>query len=222
MVKSEALEHSRWARARWLVLAPHPDDETLGAGALIAHAAARQRLACVAFLTDGTGSHPRGTPRISMTRRGEALHAIRRLGGGAVPVRWLSWQDPCPHAPGSAAFQREAAKLGALLRNGRIDAIAVADSSEAHCDHVAAYQLAQEAARLSRRSVSIFGYHVWSVAPKSKRRIETPPMLRGRRRHALHAHRSQMSPLLGEGFRLPPQMLRMPMSDILTLRSLRS
>ena len=50
------LAASPWRGARWLVIAPHPDDETLGAGALIHHAAARNRLGGVVFLTDGGGS----------------------------------------------------------------------------------------------------------------------------------------------------------------------
>ena len=42
-----ALERSPWRSARWLVIAPHADDETLGAGALIHQAAEAGRLAGV-------------------------------------------------------------------------------------------------------------------------------------------------------------------------------
>ncbi|UAK26534.1 PIG-L family deacetylase [Sphingomonas nostoxanthinifaciens] len=201
------------------MLAPHPDDETLGAGALIAHAATAGRLGGVAFLTDGSGSHPAGTPRVSMTRRGEAHRAIRRLGGGDVPVEWLGWHDAHPHKADSRAFARDAAWLAALLRRRQIDAIAVADRTEAHCDHVAAYRLADAAIRLARRPVSLFAYHVWSALPASGRRLAIPAMPPGIRRHALRAHRSQMSPMLGAGFRLPPEKLRMSANDILTIRS---
>jgi LmbE family N-acetylglucosaminyl deacetylase len=218
---AEPLAGSRWARARWLVLAPHPDDETLGAGALIAHAAANGRLGGIVFLTDGTGSHRTGTPRIAMTRRSEAARAIRKLGGGGVRVSWLGWQDAHPHAPGSPAFMRDAARLGALLRHRQIDATAVSDRTEAHCDHVAAFDLVKAATRFARRRVTLFTYHVWSANPTSVRRIVTPVMPPGRRRHALRSHRSQMSPVMGHGFRLPREKLRMPGSDTLTLRSLR-
>lgn len=209
---------SPWAKARWLVLAPHPDDETLGAGALIAHTAACGRLGGIVYLTDGTGSHPASTPRVAATRRAEALNAIRRLGAGNVAVDWIGWPDACPHPPASLAFARDAAWLAALLRRRRIDAIAVADRTESHCDHVAAYHLAEAAAHIAGRRVSLFAYHVWSKAPVGVRRIATPPMAPGRRRHALRAHRSQMTSLLGEGFRLPPETVRMASADILTLR----
>ena len=44
--------------APMLILAPHPDDETLGCGGLIAAASAAGHPPFVLVLTDGTGSHP--------------------------------------------------------------------------------------------------------------------------------------------------------------------
>lgn len=218
MVRCEPLAQSRWSDAHWLVLAPHPDDETLGAGALIAHCAANSRLGIIVFLTDGTGSHPEATPRVAMTRRKEARHAISRLGAATAPMVWMGWCDGNPYACDSTAFARDADRLAALIRRHRIDAIAVSDHSEAHCDHVAAYRLAEAAVRRSRRPVTLFAYHVWSEAPRLARHIATPAMPVGRRRHALLAHRSQISPVIGEGFRLPREKRRMPAHDILTFR----
>lgn len=209
---------SRWAQARWLVLAPHPDDETLGTGALITHCAAHDRLGGIVFLTDGTGSHPEGTPRVAATRRKEARNAVGRLGAKAIPTIWMGWRDAHPYSFDSKAFARGADRLAALLRWHRIDAIAVSDKSEAHCDHVAAYRLAEAALRRARRPIALFAYHVWSDTPRRARRIATPAMPVGRRRHALLAHRSQLSPVIGEGFRLPPEKLRMAAQDVLTLR----
>lgn len=218
MVKAEALTQSRWSQARWLVLAPHPDDETLGAGALIAHCAASDRLGGIIFLTDGTGSHPEGTPRIAMIRRKEAYHAISRMNAAAALTIWMGWRDAHPFGIDSKAFARDADRLAAIIRGQRIDAIAVTDDSESHCDHVAAFRLAEAASSRARRAVALFAYHVWSEAPRCVRRIATPAMPIGKRRHALLAHRSQMSPILGDGFRLPREKLRMPARDILTLR----
>lgn len=216
---SEPLARSRWSQARWLILAPHPDDETLGAGALIVDCSARDRLGGIIFLTDGTGSHPDGTPRVAMTRRREARHAIGRMGAAAIPKIWMGWRDGHPHPVDSSAFTRGADRLAAFIRWHRIDALAVSDLSEAHCDHVAAYHLAEAALQRAKRPVALFAYHVWSDAPLCVRRIVTPAMLPGRRLHALRAHRSQMSPVLGPGFRLPREKFRMATRDILTLRS---
>ena len=41
-----------------LILAPHPDDESLGCGGLIAACVAAGRSPLVVILTDGAGSHP--------------------------------------------------------------------------------------------------------------------------------------------------------------------
>ncbi|WP_312082777.1 PIG-L family deacetylase, partial [Brevundimonas sp.] len=64
-----ALERSPWRSARWLVIAPHADDETLGAGALIRQAAETGRLAGVVVLTDGAGSHEGVVARVGLHRQ---------------------------------------------------------------------------------------------------------------------------------------------------------
>lgn len=218
MVRTAPLLASRWRRARWLVLAPHADDETLGAGALIAHAAGAGRLAGLVYLTDGTGSHPPGTPRLAAIRRREAQTALRRLGAGDTPIAWLDWRDAYPHAPGSATFNREARRLAAVMRWRRVDAVAVTDASEAHCDHAAAFALASGAILHAKRHIALFAYHVWSPLDRQRQYLRTPPMLVGLRRQALCDHRSQLTVRLGDGFRLPRARLMMPSSDLLVLR----
>lgn len=219
MVTAEPLDRSVWARARWLVLAPHPDDETLGAGALIGHAATTDRLAGITYLTDGTGSHPEGTPGLAIARRAEARRAVRHLAGGRVPIDWIGWRDAHPHDSESARFRRDAMRLGARLRRHRVDAIAVSADTDTHCDHIAAHRLAVAAIRLARRPVDLFIYHVWSEpAGAPARRIRTRPVLLGRRRQALRAHRSQLTPAFGPGFRLATERQRMAPSDTLVLQ----
>lgn len=207
-----------WATMRWLVIAPHADDETLGTGALIAQTTAWGTLAGIAFLTDGCASHPPGTPHIRSVRRREAGHAIRRLGAGAVPVHFINWRDANPHAQGDPAFTRDAALLAARLCDMRVDAIAVTAEGEAHCDHEAAFLLARAAVRQARRPVRLFQYHVWSEpGPRPRRILRTAPIQAGRRRHALAAHRSQLTLAYGAGFRLSPTMRRMTAVDHLYL-----
>ena len=67
-----------------LVLAPHPDDESLGCGALLAQAFAGVG-AHVACLTDGAASHPgsRLVPpdQLAAIRRAEVLDAVAPLAG---------------------------------------------------------------------------------------------------------------------------------------------
>jgi N-acetylglucosamine malate deacetylase 1 len=209
------LERSPWRRARWLVIAPHPDDETLGAGALIHDAAARKRLAGIVYLTDGGGSHPQGTAGLRAMRRREAHRAVRLLSATSVPVDWLGWQDGSPCETGSARFDCTAMRMAAIIRARRVDALAVSDPGDGHCDHIAAFVLACETRVRSRRKLQIFTYSVWDEAASRGVRLRTPPMPVGLRRRALCAHRSQLSPSMGEGFRLPPSMRRMRAADCL-------
>jgi N-acetylglucosamine malate deacetylase 1 len=219
MVMSLPLSSSPWAAARWLVIAPHPDDETLGAGALIAETARSGQLHGLVYLTDGTGSHPPGTAGLARARQREAGHALHRLGGDRSMIDRLGWKDAHPHPRDSSEFRRAAQRLGARLRDRRINAIAVSDVQEHHCDHVAAWDLARAAIRRARCRIALFSYHVWGTAPdKAVRRYHTRRMLPARRRHALRAHRSQLSPLFGDGFRLDTRKQHMPASDCLTLR----
>ncbi|WP_237713945.1 PIG-L deacetylase family protein [Novosphingobium sp. Rr 2-17] len=215
-----------WNKLRWLVLAPHADDETLGAGALISQTAAGGRLAAVVYLTDGSGSHgpvDGRTGHLIATRRREAANALFRLTGNRAlgPIH-LGWKDAAPANCESRAFIRTTSMMTALCRRLQVDAIAVTAANEPHCDHAAAAQLAYAIRAQAKRSLLVAEYCVWADGPGdgADRALRTAPMLPGHRRHALRAHRSQLTAAYGPGFRLPPQRQRMPSSDILFLRRL--
>lgn len=214
------------ASARWLVLAPHADDETLGCGALIADAASRGALATVVILTDGVGSHnhdgPESRARLVAARRREAARAVRMLAGPAQPMPlFLNWPDAQPFVAGEDGFERARRRLCALCRERRVDALAVTARHEPHCDHAAAYQLACAVASSVMRPVTVFEYVVWAPEPPGEgyRALRTPPMPIGLRNAALAAHRSQLTPQFGEGFRVPSAMMRMPAFDLLYERT---
>lgn len=221
---AQQLGLTRWARARWLVLAPHADDETLGAGALIVDAASRGVLAGLVFVTNGAGSHAHDSAtqenRLVNTRRHEGALALRRLGGVRQPPVFLNWPDARPFSADEPEFDHAAQKLAALCVQRSVDAIAVTAGHEPHCDHVAACNLAYAAARRTSRAVTVFEYIVWADRPPGSRfsAIRTPSMSRGQRRSALAAHRSQLTPLLGDGFRLPAHQLDMNAFDVLYTR----
>lgn len=222
MLSARRLEATPLARARWIVLAPHADDETLGCGALIVSAAQRGMLAGVVILTDGAASHAHADQasraRLVAARRHEAMLAMRRLAGTATPAPiFLGWPDAHPHQPGSREFERTCHTLGAICRRERVDAIAVTAQHEPHCDHEAAFQVAQTVAATAIRRIALYEYIVWADGPPAKpyHCVRTQPMALGRRNQALAAHRSQISPLFGDGFRLSPAKMRMPACDVL-------
>lgn len=222
MVGAERLSTTRWRNAQWLVIAPHADDETLGAGALIAEAAAANRLAGVAVLTDGTGSHPhadgRSRTRLAAMRRAEAGAACRILAGPGCRPIFLDWPDAHPPESGSDAWRDTVRALASLCRREGVDAIAVTASVEPHCDHAAASHLAQAVAAAALRPITIFEYCVWGAAPPA-RCVVTRPLAPGRRRAALAAHRSQLTSAFGNGFSLPDAQRAMADRDRLYLRT---
>ncbi|MET0365364.1 MAG: PIG-L family deacetylase [Sphingobium sp.] len=215
---------SQWRQRRWLVLAPHADDETLGAGALIAQTVAAGCLAGVVYLTDGSGSHPAREGRVGQLvamRRREATSALRRLSGGKPlsPI-FLGWKDAHPETAGGKTFGQSCRRLAALCVRLRVDVLATTAADEPHCDHAAAADLAQAVQSLSRNRIRIAEYVVWGAAPsaRSHRALVSAPILPGKRRHALAAHRSQLTASLGVGFRLPKDKRAMATRDLLYVR----
>src|SRR5580704_966399 len=67
-----------------VVIAPHPDDESLACGGLIAEARAQGRPVRVVIVSDGTGSHPASKSypkaRLRELRETEARNAAKELG----------------------------------------------------------------------------------------------------------------------------------------------
>src|SRR6185437_4170480 len=83
--------------SRLVVVAPHPDDEILGAGGLLAAAARAGREILLAAVTDGRASHPGSgkwpEAELAAQRRRESAEALEVLGAGAAAVRRLSFPD---------------------------------------------------------------------------------------------------------------------------------
>lgn len=219
------LRDSPWARARWLVVAPHADDETLGAAALIAEASGRKALAGVAFVTDGAASHEdaedRSRQRLRAIRRQEAATAVRRLAGPRhVQPMFLDLPDAHPPQPGEPPFEQAVCRLVTTLLARAVDAVAVTALHEPHCDHEAACRLVYAAAQRVARPITVFEYCVWGAPPPAAlfRAYRTNDLSPAVRRFALSAHRSQLTPIHGAGFRLPPRVCTARPFDILYLK----
>jgi LmbE family N-acetylglucosaminyl deacetylase len=207
---------------KWLVLAPHPDDETLGAGILIAELAAAGAPPWVAFLTDGAASHV-GAPdwppsRIEQVRSDEARCALRDLGTPPNRRIPLGWSDSAPHPEGTKEFTRTRDRLAGLCRRENIHAIAVTWRGEPHIDHAAAFAVARAVQRHAHGRIAVFEFPVWgwTLAEMGRRtrscRLVTLGGQRSARRarRAIQQHRTQVSPMIAgaaTAFRLPSEMI---------------
>ncbi|HEY2710764.1 MAG TPA: PIG-L family deacetylase [Caulobacteraceae bacterium] len=201
-----------------LVLVPHPDDETLGCGGLIATAASLGLELKLAFLTDGGGSHlgsatwPRD--RLVRVRQQEAVTAANRLGVGRDDIIFLNWPDGNPFPDGTPEFDHTVTGLQTWLAGSETRSIWATWAQEPHADHRAAAAVADAlAARLSPMPERL-SYLVWGwqspelVRARSVLRLSCSATV-DQRRQALRCHRTQMSDLVdaaAEGFRIPVEL----------------
>lgn len=203
-----------------MVLAPHPDDEALGAGPLLAALARTGGDPHLAFVTDGSASHPDApgwSPRrLAHARHGEGHRAAVALGLRRPPV-WLGWRDAAPPAPASREWRRTVRRLGGHLRRHGIRQLVTSWGGEAHCDHEASARLADAAARAARSPVRVSSVAVWgwteatAAARLQRSRARSVAVGGGTvaAARALACHRSQLGTRVlasPNGFRLPRPM----------------
>lgn len=193
-----------------LVVAPHPDDEILGVGGLLALVGA----ADVVAVTDGEASHPLSTvytrEKLAAIRRDETDAALFRLGLDPVLVHRLSQPD------GGIDETALAEALEPLLWPGRW--CFVTWRHDGHPDHEAAGRAA--AAACARTGARLLEYPVWMwhwagpdderVPWNRARRISVAAPVREKKRAAMGEFRSQIEPLgpaPGDAPILPPARL---------------
>ncbi len=205
-----------------VVLAPHPDDESLGCGGLLSMLASAGRPGRVVVMSDGAGSHPNSHSHppsvLRALRQAEANEAVAHL--GTPPPLFLDWGDGDVPDAGPRFEEAVASVIDAARGFGMLAATIDLDP---HKDHVATWAIAREAAR--RSGQRLLGYAVWSwrhlypeMAPIDPVSVAGPP--RGLRldvaavlsakRSAVMAHRSQTTRLIDddpEGFILSEAVL---------------
>lgn len=201
-----------------VVIAPHPDDESLACAGLLADVWLGGGTAHVVCFTDGAASHPNSRTHppaaLAALRQAELLDAIRILGGRTGDVTFLGFPDAATHrmhGPG----QDPVRALGAIVDALQPACIFAPSPLDPHCDHQTAAAAAKEVVRL-RRGPKLFFYPVWSawsapgrkaVRPAGTRRFERDHRHRDRKRAAIDAHRSQRGLVVRDdrdGFAMPP------------------
>src|SRR5882757_7372990 len=95
--------------ARAVIVSPHPDDEILGSGGLLAQLSDLGRKVLIIAVTDGTASHPDSpewpTVRLAATRSQETRDALQRLRMKHVALERLHLPDG-----GGETFESELAE----------------------------------------------------------------------------------------------------------------
>lgn len=140
---------------RTVVVAPHPDDESLSTGGLIMHQAARGVPVIVVAVTDGEAAYQNtASPGLATTRRDEQATALSLLGVPAVATIRLG----LPDSSVSCHQDDLAARLGRLVEPG--DVLVAPWRHDWHPDHEACGRAAEFVARA--RACTLFSSLFWA------------------------------------------------------------
>src|SRR5690625_5079901 len=131
-----------------MLLAPHPDDETLGAGALLCRAARQGCDIKVVFATDGDNNpwvqrigerrvciNSEDKKRFGRQRRGEAINALKALGLGESSAQSLAWPDQGLTRELNCPQQSLARRLVSLICDFQPTLIICPSAFDLHPDH---------------------------------------------------------------------------------------
>lgn len=186
--------------ARLVVVSPHPDDEVLACGGLIAHHVARGGDVAVIAVTDGEASHAGDAAwppeRLAAARRAERLAGLSSLGVAAESVRGLHLPDG-----GIAAHRSTLAEhLRRALSPG--DVVVSTWALDGHPDHDATgAEVMQVGVQCGCRVLAapVWTWH-WSApadprVPWQRLRVfRLSPAQRQAKRAALACHTTQRAP----------------------------
>jgi LmbE family N-acetylglucosaminyl deacetylase len=210
-----------------VVFAPHPDDETLGCGGLIARLKDEGSRVYVVVMSDGSFSHPNSRrypgPKMAALRATETRDAVALLGLDPTnELEFLGLPDGAvPGEAGTAAFAAAVDLVVGLLSRRGCDTVVAPLRGDAHDDHRAAFRIIDAALdRLGQRP-RVLEYGIWgtpgragvaidpNLTPFRHYFIDVSRVLR-RKRAAIACHRSQTSNLIDDdptGFRLSPRTI---------------
>lgn len=208
-----------------VVIAPHPDDESLGCGGLLALLSKANVPVWCVLVSDGTMSHPHSTkfpPAARQALRETELRlALAELGVGSHLLQTLNLPDanvPYPESPtGAAAVQQ----LHDFLIQTGPQTILCPWRRDPHPDHRATSALVRAALATLPLPPRLLEYVVWAWERAAPTDLPQPGEATGwrldistvlpQKQRAIAAHRSQLAPGIIDddltGFLLSTEML---------------
>jgi LmbE family N-acetylglucosaminyl deacetylase len=192
-----------------LIIAPHPDDEVLGCGGLIALKRKSNVEVSVAFVTAGEAAHDhccladRGC--IAAKRQALSQKALGVLGATRPAVYRLGFPDGRVPLPQDDAFESMVGEIARSIDASGAKQVFVPHYYDAHRDHMAVSLATVKT--IERRPISVYFYCVWSLYAFARRPVvpifaEQPLALsidevRGQKARAVHAYFHERVPDCG-------------------------
>jgi LmbE family N-acetylglucosaminyl deacetylase len=207
-----------------LVVAPHPDDETLGCGGAIAALRALAVEVHILVVSDGTQSHPNSTaypaPKLKALRMAETQAAMDLLGVNTDQITFLELPDGAIPGVRSATFEPVLTRCHHYLSALKPTLIFLPWRYDPHPDHRATWQLINQALVQCNQEPRVIEYPIWDWDIAQRRHIDDAVPVKSWRldiantvqlkQQAIAAYRSQTTPLIDDdpqAFRLSTQML---------------
>ena len=206
-----------------LVIAPHPDDETLGCGGAIALLRARGYTVQILVMSDGTQSHPNSskypTPLLRDLRENETIGAMGLLGVELNHITFLQLPDGAVPKIREPDFQAAVNRFCTYLELANPKIVFAPSRSDPHPDHRATWQLLCTALKQAEVDPRVIEYPIWDWDTKQRNlsnqdthhpwRLDIAEVLT-LKQQAIAVYRSQTTDLIDDdptGFRLTAEML---------------
>lgn len=196
------------ARTRLLVIAPHPDDETIGTGELIQRVREVRGSVRVLLLTDGDNNpwpqrwlekrlriRPQDRARWGRRRREEMARALHTLGVRTEALHALGWSDMGLTDGLRADYAAMLAPLVEQLDAFQPNLIALPALRDHHPDHGSAHVLARLAVQRWGGNPQLISYLIHGQPDAAALPVELAPdhEMHATKLVALETHRSQMA-----------------------------
>ena len=207
-----------------LILAPHPDDESLGCGGLIQYLLEQKMTVIVCFVTSGEASHRHSKKyppkKLAILREKEARKACDILGVKPSHVFFLHQPDSKLQELNQEQKGVIVAKLADLVKEFEISSLVLPWRMDPHPDHRAAFEMGKKAIEHCEESIQLVEFPIWLWKNSSSQdwpikesveifRLDISKLLE-KKRAAIYAHASQTSTLIDddpEGFTLSDDLL---------------
>lgn len=207
-----------------LVIAPHPDDESLGCGGAIALLRRFAMPVNILVISDGTLSHPNSkqfpAPALGELREREMLAALEILGVTSDKATFWRYRDRSVPDSKSGDFGQAVERCRSYLQQVKPQTVLLPWRRDPHPDHRASTEIIFETVRMLGQAPRLIEYPIWiwelaeaSDAPRADEvrawRLDISSA-NEQKQTAIMAHRSQTTDLIKDdpnGFRLTPEIL---------------